>query len=81
MLSQYVIKCYYIINNILLRLTNSGLPEGESMKVGFDGSIKLEFHGTKVTSNDGLPAYRDLDKAFVLFYSAEESQQSARTTD
>ena len=38
-------------------------PEGESMKVGFDGSIKLKFHGTKVTSNGGLPAYRDLDDA------------------
>ena len=35
-------------------------PEGESMKVGFDGGIKLEFHGAKVTSDGGLLAYRDL---------------------
>ena len=37
------------------------------MKVGFDGGIKLEFHGAKVTSNGGLLAYRDLDYALGLF--------------
>ena len=39
------------------------------MKVGFDGKIKLEFHGVKVTSNGGLLAYRDLDDALGLFDS------------
>ena len=34
--------------------TYSGHPEGESMKVGFDGGIKLEFHDAKVSSNGGL---------------------------
>ncbi len=34
--------------------------EGKSMKVGFDRSIKLEFHSAKVTSDGGLLAYRDL---------------------
>ena len=29
------------------------------MKVGFDGEIKHEFHGAKVSSNGGLLAYRD----------------------
>ena len=37
------------------------------MKVGFDGSIKLEFHGAKVSSNGGFLAYRDLDYALGLF--------------
>jgi len=50
-------------------MTNSGHPEGESMKMGFDGSIKLEFHGAKVTSNGRLLAYRDLDYALGLFDS------------
>ncbi len=39
------------------------------MKVGFDGGIKLEFHGAKVTSEGGLLAYRDLDHALGLFDS------------
>ena len=33
------------------------------MKLGFDGVIKIEFHGAKVTSDGGLLAYRDLDDA------------------
>jgi len=47
--------------------TNFGHPEGESMKVGFDGGIKLESHGAKVSSNGGHLAYRDLDHALGLF--------------
>ena len=39
------------------------------MKVGFDGGIKLEFHGAKVTSDGGLLAYRDLDHTLGLFDS------------
>ena len=26
-------------------------PKGEGLKVGFDGSIRLEFHGAKVASD------------------------------
>ncbi len=47
--------------------TFSDHPEGESMKVGFDGGIRLEFHGAKLSSNGGLLAYRDLDHALGLF--------------
>ena len=36
------------------------------MKVGFDGGIKLEFQGAKVTSDGGLLAYRDLDDALWI---------------
>ena len=35
--------------------------KGEALNVSFDGSIKLEFHGARVTSDGGLLAHRDLD--------------------
>ncbi len=49
------------------------------MKVGFDGSIKLEFHGANLSSNGGLLAYRDLDHALGLFDSVSASFIDKRT--
>ena len=49
------------------------------MKVGFDGGIKLEFHGAKLSSNGGLLAYRDLDHALGLFDSVSASFIDKRT--
>ena len=49
------------------------------MKVGFDGSIKLEFHGAKVTSDGGLLAYRDLEDALGLFDSVATIFSDRRT--
>ena len=49
------------------------------MKMGFDGGIKLEFHGTKVTSNGGFLAHRDLDDALGLFDSVSTVFNDKRT--
>ena len=38
----------------------------DALRVGFDRSIKLEFHGAKLSSDAGLFPYRDLDDAAQL---------------
>ncbi len=38
----------------------------QALRVQFDGKIKLEFHGTNITSDAGLLAFRELDEAFRL---------------
>ena len=58
---------------------NMGHPEGESMRMGFDGGIKLEFHGAKVTSDGGLLAYRELDDALGLFDAVSTALSDQRT--
>ena len=54
-------------------------PKGEGVKLGFDGSLRLEFHGAKVTSDAGLLAYRDLDEALALFDSVPSVFDDSRT--
>jgi len=58
-------------------------PMGESCKdalrLDFDRKLKVEFHGTKVTSDAGLLVYRELDEVFGLTKMIESELTDSRT--
>jgi hypothetical protein len=43
-----------------------GESRKDALHIGFDGSVRLEFHGATVSSDGGLQAYRDVDDALGL---------------
>src|SRR5919199_311600 len=57
-------------------------PTGEAsevdLRVAFDRRLKLEFHGSKVTSDAGLLAFRELDAALSLSEIAAECLSDTR---
>jgi hypothetical protein len=43
-----------------------GESKKDALRVDFNRKLKAEFHGTKVTSDAGLLAYRELDEVLGL---------------
>jgi hypothetical protein len=57
----------------------TGEAQEATLRVAFDPSLKLEFHGSRVTSDAGLLAFRELDDALGLTELAGEGLADTRT--
>jgi len=56
-----------------------GESKRDGLRVDFDRRLKLEFHGSQITSDGGLLAYRELDDALGLTEVAGSIFQDSRT--
>jgi hypothetical protein len=63
----------------LIRENPMGEARKDALKLDFDRRLKLEFHGTKVTSDAGMLAYRELDDAFGLTIMTDSELCDNRT--
>ena len=51
----------------------------DALRMDCDRSVKLEFHGSTISSDGGLLAYRELDEAFALTLMVNDALTDLRT--
>ena len=56
-----------------------GEARKDALRLDFDRKLKLEFHGTKITSDAGLLAYRELDETLGLTSTIDSELRDIRT--
>ena len=57
----------------------AGEADSEARRLDFDRRLMLRFHGSAITSDCGLLAYRELDDVLALTTSGGERLAEART--
>ena len=57
----------------------AGEADGGALRLDFDRRVMLQFHGSAITSDGGLLAYRELDDVLALTTSGSERLAEART--
>src|SRR5271154_46849 len=57
----------------------AGEADGSALRLDFDRRVMLRFHGSVITSDGGLLAYRELDDVLALTASGGERLAEART--
>jgi hypothetical protein len=56
-----------------------GEARKDALRLDFDRRLKLEYHGTRVTSDGGMLAYRELDDALGLTSAIDSELRDIRT--
>ena len=63
----------------MIRENPMGEARKDALRLDFDRKLKLEFHGTKVISDAGLLAYRELDETLGLTSTIDSELRDIRT--